>query len=179
MRRVFWSEKMSHALLISCLALVFTLGGCDSVDGLFANGQARSDTAITASDTIYEALEIDSRSGTHQFRVEVVADEESRRRGLMYRKEMEADVGMLFDFKEERHISMWMKNTYIPLDMLFIDKTGQVVRIAENTVPESLESIRSGLPVLAVLELNAGSAKRWGLRAGDKVRHPLFEDVRP
>lgn len=110
----------------------------------------------------------------HEFRVELADTERERSRGLMYRTELAADAGMLFDFERERPVAMWMVNTFIPLDMLFIDARGVVVRIAENTEPRSRRHIESGQPVLAVLEVIGGTAARLGLAAGDRVEHPLF-----
>jgi len=81
---------------------------------------------------------------------------------------------MLFDFERDQPVSMWMKNTLIPLDMAFIAKDGVIKRIAENTTPRSLESIPSGEPVVAVLEVNGGTFARLGVRSGDTVRHPMF-----
>jgi hypothetical protein len=81
---------------------------------------------------------------------------------------------MLFDFKQVQPISMWMRNTYIPLDMLFIRPDGTVARIAENAEPLSERQIPSGEPVLAVLEVIGGTAKRLALKAGDRIEHPLF-----
>jgi uncharacterized membrane protein (UPF0127 family) len=82
---------------------------------------------------------------------------------------------MLFDYQESRPVAMWMKNTHIPLDMLFIDAAGRVARVARDTEPFSLTPIPSGQPVRAVLELNAGTARRLGIRPGDRVRHPIFD----
>jgi hypothetical protein len=87
---------------------------------------------------------------------------------------MPEDRGMLFDFKREEPVSMWMKNTYLPLDMVFIDRTGRVVNVAENAEPLSERIIPSGAPAFAVLELNAGTARRIGLKVGDRLRHSMF-----
>ena len=121
-----------------------------------------------------EALEIVTASGSHQFSVEVMRDDSQRARGLMYRRSMPQDRGMLFDFKREEPISMWMKNTYLSLDMVFVDRSGRVINVAENTEPLSERIIPSGAPAYAVLELNAGSARRIGLKAGDRLRHSMF-----
>ncbi|MBY0296728.1 MAG: DUF192 domain-containing protein [Methylobacterium sp.] len=121
-----------------------------------------------------EPLTIASRSGRHAFKVEVMRDEAGRAQGLMYRRTMAPDRGMLFDFAQVAPVSMWMKNTYLPLDMLFIRADGTVARIAADTEPLSTRTISSGEPVLAVLELNAGTAAKLGIRAGDKVEHPVF-----
>lgn len=121
-----------------------------------------------------EALSIVTASGTHQFSVEVMRTGPQRERGLMFRAYLPQDRGMLFDFETERRIAMWMKNTYLPLDMVFIAKTGRVVGLAENAEPLSERIIPSGAPAYGVLELNAGTAARIGLKIGDRVGHPLF-----
>jgi uncharacterized membrane protein (UPF0127 family) len=101
-------------------------------------------------------------------------DDEGRSRGLMFRRSMPADHGMLFDFEQVAPVAMWMKNTYLSLDMLFIRPDGTIARIAADTEPQSTRVIPSGEPVLAVLELNAGTAARLGIKAGDWVKHPTF-----
>lgn len=124
-----------------------------------------------------EPLTIATEDDAVMFTVEIVDTEELRARGLMFRQRLPEDRGMLFDFQEPRPVSMWMKNTYIPLDMLFIRKDGTIAYIAENTVPKSLDPVGVSEPVLAVLELAAGVTKKHGIRAGDKVYHRLFGDV--
>ena len=121
-----------------------------------------------------EKLVIQSASGLLSFKVEVARTPDERARGLMYRKAMPVNQGMLFDFEHEQLIMMWMKNTFLPLDMLFIDKLGRILKVARKTKPLSLDVIESGRRVLAVLELNGGIADRLGIRRGDLVRHPLF-----
>lgn len=121
-----------------------------------------------------ERLEVVTASGTHQFSVEVMRSEQQRERGLMFRRFLPQERGMLFDFAAERPVMMWMKNTYVPLDMIFIGRAGKVVGLAENTEPLSEKIISSGAPAYGVLEVNAGTAARIGLRIGDRVRHPLF-----
>lgn len=122
-----------------------------------------------------EALRIVAASGPHRFAVEVMRNDEDRARGLMFRRFLPADRGMLFDFTREEPVMMWMKNTFIPLDMIFIARDGSIVSIAENTEPMSERTIPSGRPALAVLEVNAGTAARLGLKAGDRVEHALFK----
>jgi uncharacterized membrane protein (UPF0127 family) len=100
--------------------------------------------------------------------------DEQRSRGLMFRRSLPAGHGMLFDFKSDQVISMWMRNTYISLDMIFIRNDGTIVRIAENTEPLSERIISSGGPVRAVLEVIAGTSRRLGLGPGDRVAHPMF-----
>ncbi|MBI2240555.1 MAG: DUF192 domain-containing protein [Magnetospirillum gryphiswaldense] len=121
------------------------------------------------------ALQVEGGDGVrHPFTVEVATDSDQLAQGLMYRKRMAADAGMLFDFGAPRPVSMWMKNTLIPLDMLFIAADGKVVGIAQRTVPHSQTLIESPGPVKGVLELNGGTVARLGLKVGDRVVHPLF-----
>jgi len=113
-------------------------------------------------------------SGEHPFTVELVDTPAKRAIGLMYRTEMAADHGMLFDFKAERQVAFWMKNTYISLDMIFMTTDGAVVSIAADTVPESLEQIAPSQNARFVFEVIAGTARRIGLKEGDRARHPLM-----
>jgi len=119
-------------------------------------------------------LTIITASGPHRFAVEVMRTPAQLEKGLMFRRFLPANRGMLFDFKTEQPVMMWMKNTYISLDMIFIGKSGRVTSIAANTEPLSENIINSGGPVLAVLEVNAGTAARIGLKVGDKVQNPMF-----
>ena len=121
-----------------------------------------------------QPLEIVTKSGVQMFSVEMAKTEKERETGLMYRKELADGRGMLFDFTPEQQISMWMKNTYLSLDMIFIGGNGRIVRIAENTEPQSLAIISSGGPAKGVLEVVAGTAKKYGIAPGDQVVHPLF-----
>lgn len=121
-----------------------------------------------------ERLEIITRGGVQVFDVEMAVTPDQRSKGLMFRKELPEGRGMLFDFAEETVISMWMRNTYIPLDMIFIRADGRIARIAENTTPLSEAIISSGAPVKGVLEVIAGTAKKFGIAPGDRVAHPLF-----
>jgi uncharacterized membrane protein (UPF0127 family) len=121
-----------------------------------------------------EDLTIVTGGGRHIFHVEVARTDDERAKGLMDRSHMPEDRGMLFDFKQLTPISMWMKNTVISLDMIFIRADGTISRIADHTEPFSTRIIPSGEPVLAVLELNAGAAERIGAKPGDKVEHPMF-----
>ena len=114
-------------------------------------------------------------SGTQRFMVEFADTPERRAVGLMHRQSMPADHGMLFDFKTDAPVAMWMRNTRIPLDMLFIARDGRIVNIAERTVPFSETSIPSKGPVRAVLELNGGTSARLGIKPGDHVSHPMFK----
>ncbi|MBJ6126116.1 DUF192 domain-containing protein [Microvirga sp. BT325] len=123
-----------------------------------------------------ETLSIATQGGQKQsFKVEVARNDADRAQGLMFRRSMPADQGMLFDFGRVEPVSMWMQNTYLSLDMLFIRPDGTIARIAANTEPLSTRTIPSGEPVLAVLELNAGTAAKLGIKLGDRVEHSIFK----
>lgn len=113
---------------------------------------------------------IETRDGARRFTVEIARTTDQRQRGLMYRTELARDGGMLFVFDQPGEVRMWMKNTLIPLDMLFIEEGGRIRRIARRTTPLSEKTIASGGPVSAVLELAAGTAERLGIAPGDRVR---------
>lgn len=122
-----------------------------------------------------ERLEIVSGDRRHSFMVEVARNDGDRARGLMFRASIPQDSGMLFDFERDQMVSMWMKNTYISLDMVFIFADGRIHRIESRTEPQSERVISSGVPVRAVLELNGNMASRLGLRPGDRILHPMFK----
>ena len=119
-------------------------------------------------------LEIVTKNGVHVFAIEFVANDADRQKGLMFRKELPEGNGMLFDFERDQEVAMWMRNTLIPLDMLFINGDGRIRRIAENTEPLSERTIPSGGPVRGVLEVIGGTAKKLGIAAGDRIAHPIF-----
>src|ERR1700738_5005901 len=121
-----------------------------------------------------QPLEIVTKSGVQVFSVEMATTEQEKETGLMYRKELADGKGMLFDFSPEQEVAMWIKNTFIPLDMIFIRADGRILRIAENTEPQSTKIIPSGGLAKGVLEVIAGTAKKYGIAPGDRVAHPLF-----
>ncbi len=110
----------------------------------------------------------------HDFRIELAVTPDQRAQGLMHREALAPDAGMLFVYARPGEIAMWMKNTLISLDMLFISAEGEISRIAERTEPLSLATIESGSPAKGVLELPAGTAARLGIRPGDRILHPAF-----
>ena len=124
-----------------------------------------------------EPLSIATETDASLFTVEIADTDELRERGLMFRQRIPEDRGMLFDFGEPRGVAMWMKNTYISLDMLFIRADGSIAYIAENTLPKSLDTIGVNEPIKAVLEIAGGAAKRRGIRAGDIVYHRIFKNA--
>jgi hypothetical protein len=121
-----------------------------------------------------DELVIESESGAHRFAVELAISAEQRAQGLMFRRRLAADAGMLFLYPDDRVISMWMKNTLIPLDMLFIGADGRIVQIAERAVPGSMAMVSSDRPARAVLELNGGTAARLRIKPGDRVLYRSF-----
>jgi len=141
-------------------------------------GAARVETSRTENSLARDSqtgtthLTITTRSGTFSFTVELARSRAEQARGLMYRKSLADSAGMLFPYDPPRAVAMWMKNTYIPLDILFIDASGKIARIAPEATPLSLAIIPSGGPVAAVLELKGGTARRLGLHVGAEVRFP-------
>jgi len=131
-------------------------------------------SAFDAQAASIQPLEIVTKSGVQVFSVEMATTEEEKTNGLMYRKELPDGKGMLFDFSPEQEVSMWMKNTFISLDMIFIRADGRILRIAENTEPQSTKIISSRGPAKGVLEVIAGTARKYGIAPGDRVAHPLF-----
>ena len=117
-------------------------------------------------------LSIQGPGGTHRFTVEVAAAPEEQERGLMFRQSVAPDKGMIFPMGQPRVATFWMKNTLIPLDMIFIRGDGTIARIEPNTVPMSLDMVSSLEPVTAVLELAGGRSAELGIRAGDRVSWP-------
>jgi uncharacterized protein len=119
-------------------------------------------------------LTIVSATGSHRFTVEVAETPAQMEQGLMFRRTLAPDAGMLFDYKQPTMAAMWMRNTLIPLDMLFVDAQGRIVNIRQRAVPQSLDVIAATAPVRAVIELNGGTAARLGIAPGDRVQHPIF-----
>jgi uncharacterized membrane protein (UPF0127 family) len=139
---------------------------------MLAAAGARSQPA----DIQFKRSSLTITAGGHdlKFEVDLATNDAERARGLMFRKQLGAYEGMLFDFDQEMQVSFWMKNTLIPLDMVFIAGDGTVKHVHANAVPLSTEAIPSRYPVRAVLEINGGSAALLGIKPGDKVRHPIF-----
>ena len=119
-------------------------------------------------------LNVDAGGRSYPFKVWIAATDARREQGLMFVKSLPPGRGMLFVFESPQLLSFWMKNTLIPLDLLFVAADGRVIRIAENAAPESLETISSMGAALGVLELVGGTAQRLGLKPGVRIRHPAF-----
>jgi len=157
--------NLRRALLL--IAAAFAIAG--------ALPPAAPGPALAQQAMAQEPLVIRTAGGAeHPFMVEIARTRAEQERGLMFRDSLADDRGMLFDWGGMAPAAMWMKNTLIPLDMLFIDADGLILEIFADTVPRSLDVITAGVPVRAVLELNGGTAKRLGLKPGDRVRHPIF-----
>ena len=163
-----------RATLVVSLLLVWACGLLAMSAVLVSGSWAQSSGNVSFQ---HAELAIESGGKRIPFKVEIADTDERRALGLMYRTSLPADAGMLFDFKHDQDVAMWMRNTRIPLDMLFIDRTGRIVNSAERAVPFSEATISSAAPVLAVLELNGGTAARLGLKPGDRVIYPLFSDA--
>jgi len=149
-------------LFLATLALAICVG---CADGRAAPAVAKLRT---------EPLEIVTAKGAARFTVEIADTDETRDRGLMYRTSLRPDAGMLFDFKTPQAVAFWMRNTLIPLDMLFIDKDGWIINIAEQARPHDETPIPSRGIVLGVLEIAGGRAAELGIEPGDKVKQRIF-----
>ena len=157
--------------VVKGLALAALLSGCAvSTDGAQARG-AETARAAVPKRLPRELLQIDTARGPVRFTMEVAADEASREYGLMFRRAMADDHGMIFDFHTPpTNVAFWMKNTLIPLDMLFVGPDGRIVNIAVMAKPHDETPVPSAGPIRAVIEINGGLAGKLGIRPGDRVR---------
>ena len=157
-------RRLSRALasiLLSALAALASIG-------------APAEAVLDLASFPRSKLTVESAQGAHAFDVWIADNEDRQRQGLMYVRDLPASQGMLFVNPEPRQSSFWMKNTYIPLDMLFIDARGKIVAIFADRKPLSLTPVGPSAPVLAILELRGGEAAARGIRKGDRVVHPAF-----
>ena len=136
---------------------------------------AQESTSTPASAAEKPALVVEGEGGRHTFQVEIADDQEEHARGLMFRRSMDRTAGMLFDFGDDKSVWFWMKNTYLPLDMLFIGEDRRVKYIARNTTPLSERTITPPEKVRYVLEINAGVSAALGINIGDAVSGPAVE----
>ncbi len=162
--RVMLVRQVAAAIAFAALWLVPVSSGYGDAAGAVGSRIVQSDALPRGE------LFIDTARGERRFEIEIARTGDHRRRGLMFRAELAADAGMLFVYQGERDIVMWMKNTLISLDMLFIDGDGRIARIAERTTPMSEERIRSGGPMRAVLELRGGTVNLLRIKPGNRVR---------
>ena len=154
---------MSRRGLALALLIALAAGGCRATPSAGQSEAAESGLAVVP-------LEIRSAGRVHRFTVEVAASPEQQDQGLMFRQSLAPDRGMIFPFVPPRPASFWMKNTLIPLDMIFVRADGTIARIADNTVPQSLEPVEVGEPVAAVLEIAGGRSAELGITESDTVR---------
>jgi len=161
------SRSLLAALL---LGATLALAGLAAATGWSATARAQGQAVTFERDT----LAIRTASGEIRFDVELALTPAQKQRGLMFRDKLEPYTGMLFDFGTPQVVSMWMMNTLIPLDMIFIAADGKIISIAANTKPMSTDTILSGGQALGVLEIAGGSARLLGIRPGDVVVHSLF-----
>lgn len=123
-----------------------------------------------------DSVVIDTNSGQVKLSVEVATTQQQQEQGLMFRKSMQLDHGMIFNLNKPQHVEMWMKNTILPLDMVFVDNRGIVSQIVKNAVPESEKIISSNASdILMVIEINGGAADHYHIEKGDKVIYSLFK----
>jgi uncharacterized membrane protein (UPF0127 family) len=149
--------------LFACAALV---AGC-------ASTPARTPDLFPALEQA--RVQVTTSTGVHEFGVWIAADDPSRERGLMYVRELPRDRGMLFVFERPQALAFWMKDTYLSLDLIFIDPAGRVLNIAAHAKPQSLNPIRSDGDAIAVLEVLAGTARAIGLQPGDRLNLPTLQ----
>ncbi len=158
-------EKPSLNKFLFLIAVIFNL-------------LAAAYTFAAADNVTFERdeLQITTKNGTQKFNTEIAQSNAQLEKGLMYREKIAEDESMLFLFPKDMKIAMWMKNTLIPLDMLFIDKSGKIIYIAHDTKPNSLDVISAGAtPVRAVLEIGGGIAQKKNIVVGDSVNYKAFE----
>lgn len=147
--------------LLAALSAAMLVAGCGVASNTVSAAKAEEQALLPVT--------VKTAQGVRRFEVEVARTDAEQARGLMYRTSLPENGGMLFPFSPPRPASFWMKNTLIPLDMIFIRADGSIARIAEETVPQSLESVGSGEPVVAVLEIVGGRSTALGIAEGDHV----------
>ncbi len=180
------SQKRPRRGLTALVGALSLLAACAQEPAAQESGTHVAATAPAAASTPtagavgqppagFEALEAVTPAGRTRFFVEIADTDAEREKGLMFRKEVPPDRGMLFDFKTPREVAFWMKNTLIPLDIIYIRTDGTVLSIARNTTPLSETPIPSGGPVVGVLELAGGRTGEIGLMPGDRIEHRIFK----
>ncbi len=164
-------SPIARALALAGAALLLLTAPGMSTAAMAATASTGGGVPQTGLKTV--PLTIQTATGKHRFTVEVAATPEQQQIGMMYRRTMAADHGMLFPFATPRVLTFWMENTWLPLDLVFIGADGRVVSVAADAKPMSRDPITSSGPALTVLELNGGAAARIGVRPGDKVSFKL------
>jgi uncharacterized membrane protein (UPF0127 family) len=163
-----WAIAVPGLIALSaCSGIANSSGSADSGKKVCAPGTVAPQSEAGLDQT---SLCITGRTNTHSFTVEIARTSPQQARGLMFRTELADDKGMIFPFADARMAGFWMKNTVIPLDIIFIGTDGRIVNIAANAEPYSEENRRSAAPVRAVLELGGGRAAQLGIGPGDPVK---------
>lgn len=163
-------KKISNAIALSLMLFSgFGLSGCYAQSGETAASNQSGTLALSDAGLRQVPLEIRTSDTVHSFIVEVAESPDEQAQGLMFRTALAPDRGMIFPLAEDRVASFWMKNTVIPLDIIFVRRNGSIESIAANTTPYSLAPVRSGEPVATVLEIAAGRAGELGIEPGDTV----------
>lgn len=155
-------KRIDKFVTFSIISLLLTVG--ISQAGFAQTNFPKDNLSIQTQETVYE------------FDIELAVDDSHRQYGLMFRNKLPEMSGMLFVYDRRRKLSMWMKNTFISLDILFIDDEGKIINIEKSAQPRSLSIIRSEGPAKAVLELNGGLTDKLGILVGDEIIHSTFEN---
>jgi uncharacterized membrane protein (UPF0127 family) len=169
-----------RSLVLAAVLLGASLGAsaCTAREGVAAaTSTAKVDINVphtTSPDFVTEPLSIETASGRLDYRVEIADDDAERQHGLMYRTSMPDMHGMLFIFPQARPQAFWMRNTYMPLDIIYIGEDGRIVSIAANARPFDESPLPSEGPAIGVLEIYGGKAAELGIKPGDRVRHRMF-----
>jgi uncharacterized protein len=165
-------QENNAMMRVFVFALFLALSGCAATAGVTDAPGCNPGEERLNSEAGLKQIELCIQSGgkTHSFTVELAETSPEQAKGMMFRTELADDRGMLFPFSEPRMASFWMKNTVIPLDIIFIRSDGRIENIAENTIPYSTDPVLSTAPVIVVLELRGGLSGEMGIAAGDKVR---------
>jgi len=163
---LFYKNKIVIAGLVTAVALLFFCQQASAASGWLAKNEVQ----FKKSNLVIKTM----TGHEHNFVVEVALTEEQHDRGLMFRREVPSGTGMLFVFNPSRPVAMWMKNTYVPLDMLFVREDGAIIKIIEKTVPMDLTALNSDSPVAGVIEMKGGEAVRLGINIGDLVMYERF-----
>ncbi len=156
--------RLRASLAAPALALLFGLG---------------LSSPTLAADCRPDRVDLRGHWGQSSFSVEIADDEAERAQGLMFRESLARGAGMLFVYPEPQTAAFWMKNTLIPLDIIFLDQTGRVIQIQANAIPGDLTPLPGGDNVFAVLEINGGLAARYGISIGSEMRHKIFSKTSP
>ncbi|KPD11922.1 DUF192 domain-containing protein [Phaeobacter sp. 11ANDIMAR09] len=157
-------RRLRASLVAPALALLFGLG---------------LSSPTLAADCRSDRVDLRGHWGQTSFSVEIADDEAERAQGLMFRESLARGAGMLFVYPEPQTAAFWMKNTLIPLDIIFLDQTGRVIQIQANAIPGDLTPLPGGDNVFAVLEINGGLAARYGISIGSEMRHKIFSKTSP